>query len=393
MLRVLLAASLPLLLVGGIWLGGHPDHLPGFVRESVVQDRDGQLLDEALEVIADDYYRPVNRRRVVNSAIGAAVDSLEDRFSAYFDPKAYTSFEESTSGAFEGVGMTVDAVKRGLEVVSVFPGSPAQQGGLRVGEVITHVDGTALAGKTVVQSTTLIKGPAGTSVRMTVRDKRGHSRELRLERRRVEVPVVQAELETQGGIKVAHVRLDSFTSGAHGEVGKAVRTLLGRGAKGVILDLRHNGGGLLNEAVLVASIFIPEGTIVTTRGRSRPERVFEAAGRSIDKDVPVVVLVDGASASASEIVTGALQDRKRATVVGTRTFGKGVFQEITRLSNGGALDLTVGEYFTPSGRNLGPRKGAKGGIEPDVHARDDEDTDGRDEALETALRTVVRGAA
>jgi len=171
-----------------------------------------------------------------------------------------------------------------------------------------------------------------------------------------------------------------------------VRKLLDQGAKGVILDLRHNGGGLLNEAVLVSSIFIPEGTIVTTRGRSRPERVFEAAGRSIDSDIPVVVLVDGASASASEIVTGALQDRKRATVVGTRTFGKGVFQEITQLSNGGALDLTVGEYFTPSGRNLTPRQGQKGGIEPDIKATDDEDTK-PDEALEAALRTVVRGAA
>ena len=114
-----------------------------------------------------------------------------------------------------------------------------------------------------------------------------------------------------------------------------------------MLDLRDNGGGLLNEAVLVSSLFIPEGKIVTTRGRSRPERVFEATGSSIDTKIPVAVLVNGESASASEIVTGALQDRDRATVVGTRTFGKGVFQEIKQLSNGGALDITVGEYFTP----------------------------------------------
>ena len=142
-----------------------------------------------------------------------------------------------------------------------------------------------------------------------------------------------------------------------------------------------------------SSIFIPEGKIVTTRGRSRPERVFEATGSSIPTRTPVTVLVNDQSASASEIVTGALQDRDRATVVGTRTFGKGVFQEIKPLSNGGALDITVGEYFTPSGRNLGaggPKKGA--GIKPDVPARDNEKTK-RDEALDVAVKTAARGHA
>jgi carboxyl-terminal processing protease len=197
-------------------------------------------------------------------------------------------------------------------------------------------------------------------------------------------------VKTPGGEKVAYVKLTSFTSGAHGEVDQAVRGLVKKGAEAVVLDLRDNGGGLLNEAVLVSSIFIPEGKIVTTRGRSRPERVFEATGSSISTKIPVAVLVNGESASASEIVTGALQDRHRAKVVGTRTFGKGVFQEIKQLSNGGALDITVGEYFTPSGRNLGgggPKKGA--GITPDVKARDDRATK-RDEALGVALKTLAR---
>ena len=171
-------------------------------------------------------------------------------------------------------------------------------------------------------------------------------REVKLKRARVDVPVVESRMMRSGDEKVAYVKLASFTSGAHGAVGKAVRGLVGKGAKSVVLDLRDNGGGLLNEAVLVSSIFIPEGTIVTTRGRSRPERVFEATGGAISGKIPVAVLVNDQSASASEIVTGALQDRDRATVVGTRTFGKGVFQEIKQLSNGGALDITVGEYFT-----------------------------------------------
>ena len=175
---------------------------------------------------------------------------------------------------------------------------------------------------------------------------------------------------------------------------QAVDRLLDRGAEGVVLDLRDNGGGLLNEAVLVSSIFVDDGTIVSTRGRSRPRRVFEATGNAIDSDVPVVVLVDGESASASEIVAGALQDRERAKVVGTRTFGKGVFQEVRRLSNGGALDITVGEYYTPDGRNLGGGGVEKGaGIQPEIKARDDAKTEARDEALEVAVEAVAREAA
>ena len=183
-------------------------------------------------------------------------------------------------------------------------------------------------------------------------------------------------MRESGGEKIAHVRLSGFTSGAHGEVRKAVDELLGKGAQGVVLDLRDNGGGLLNEAVLISSIFIPDGHDRVDEGpragRSACSR--RPATRSTPK-IPVVVLVNGESASASEIVTGALQDRDRAEVVGTRTFGKGVFQEVRQLSNGGALDITVGEYFTPDGRNLGGggvKQGA--GIEPDVEAEDDAKT-------------------
>ena len=211
------------------------------------------------------------------------------------------------------------------------------------------------------------------------------SRLLAPARPRVDVPVVESEMERSGDAQVAHVRLASFTSGAHGEVRDAVDRLLERGADGIVLDLRDNGGGLLDEAVLVSSIFVGDGTIVSTKGRSRPSRVYEATGNPIDSDVPVVVLVNGDSASASEIVAGALQDRERAKVIGTRTFGKGVFQEVRQLSNGGALDLTVGEYFTPKGRNLGGK-----GVEPTVKAQDDADTQDRDEALDVALATVAR---
>ena len=393
-LTPLLVLALPLLLVFGIWLGGHPDNLPGVARDALVGDSQGRLYDEALDTIADNYYRKVDRDKLLDEGLTAGVKSLDDRFSAYFDPKAYKEFEEATQGAFEGVGMNVAEVKRGLRVLTVFDDSPAKQGGIRPGDVITGVDTRSLAGKTSQQATTLIKGRAGTPVTLTVVTGKQPPRDVKLERARVDVPVVDAEMKQSGGTEVAHVQLSGFTSGAHGEVRDAIDRLLKKGAEGVVLDLRNNGGGLLNEAVLTSSIFIPEGTIVSTKGRARARRVFEATGNPIDAKIPVVVLVNKESASASEIVTGALQDRERAEIVGTRTFGKGVFQEVRRLSNGGALDITVGEYFTPKGRNLGGggvKQGA--GILPDVKAEDDAKTANRDEALEVAVKTVAREAA
>jgi carboxyl-terminal processing protease len=392
-LTPLLAVLVPVCLVLGIWIGGHPENLPGFARDALVGDSDGRAYEEAIDTIADNYYRGVDREQLLDESLKGAVKSLDDRFSAYFDPEAYGEFEEQTSGEFEGVGLSVGEARRGLRVLTVFDGSPAKRAGIRSGDVITGVDGDSLAGASVEEATTRIKGPAGTPVELTVVTGKKPPRELRLKRARVDVPVVEASMERSGADKIAHVRLSSFSSGAHGEVRQAVDRLLERGADGVVLDLRDNGGGLLNEAVLVSSIFVDDGTIVSTKGRKRPERTFEATGNAIDSDIPVVVLVDGESASASEIVAGALQDRERAQVVGTRTFGKGVFQEVRRLSNGGALDITVGEYFTPDGRNLGGggvKKGA--GIEPEIEASDDTRTEGRDEALEVAVRAAAREA-
>ena len=387
-LTPLLVILLPVLLVTGIWLGGHPDNLPDPVRDTLVADTEGRVYEEAIDTLERDYYRKVDRKKLLDQSLEQAVGSLDDRFSHYFAPRDFTDFQAATEGRFEGVGMTVEEIDRGLRVLTVYERSPADRGGLKPGDVITHVDGRSIAGQSSEESTTRIKGPAGTSVRLTVRSK-GDVRELTLRRAEVEIPVVKAEMRREGGRKVAHVRLAGFTSGAHGEVGDEVRKLLKQGAEGVVLDLRDNGGGLLNEAVMVSSIFIPDGKIVSTRGRSRPEQVYEATGGAIDTDVPVVVLVNDRSASASEIVTGALQDRDRATVVGTRTFGKGVFQEIEPLANGGALDITVGEYFLPSGRNLGGGGVSRGaGVSPDVQAEDDPETP-KDEALLAALREAA----
>ena len=380
---------IPVLLLAGIWLGGHPSVLPGVVRDRLVDDGDAQVYEEAVDIIQRDYYRGVSRDQLLDKSLGAAVKSLDDQFSNYFSPKDYADFQEVTQGQFSGVGMTVEETDQGLRVMTVYDGSPAAKGGLKPGDVVVAVNGHSIAGDSSEASTARIKGPAGTKVGLTVRTGK-RERDVQLKRAQVDIPVVESSMEREGARKVGHVHLAGFTSGAHGEVSQAVRKLLRQGADGIVLDLRDNGGGLLNEAVLVSSIFIPEGKIVSTKGRSRPERVYEATGGAIPGSVPVAVLVNRQSASASEIVTGALQDRKRATVVGTRTFGKGVFQEIEQLSNGGALDITVGEYFLPSGRNIGGGGVAKGdGISPDVKAVDDPKTK-PDEALDEAVGVVLR---
>jgi len=191
-------------------------------------------------------------------------------------------------------------------------------------------------------------------------------------------------VRNDAGCKVGVVKLATFSSGAHSEVYAALRRLEKRGAKAYVLDLRDNGGGLVSEAQLVASAFLKDGPIVTTKGRAVKQQTLNATGDPVIPKAPLAVLVDGGTASASEIVTGALQDRGRAKVVGTETFGKGVFQEVLELSNGGALDITAGQYFTPKGRNLGGKGVSKGkGIQPDVKAQDNTKTR-KDEALDRA---------
>lgn len=386
LLPFLAVVLLPLALVLGIYLGGHPSTLPSFLRDGLVDDSEARVFDEAIDVIARDFYRDVDRDELLDRSLRAAVRSLDDPFSHYFDPREFAHFEEVTSGEFQGVGLTVQEHDRGLRVVRAFEGGPAADAGIRRGDLIVAVDGEPIGGKPADAATALIKGRTGTRVRVTfVSD--GERRTKSLVRESVEIPVVDSRMIRRDGEQIAYVGLETFTSGAHGHVRRAVDELLDRGAEAVVLDLRDNGGGLLDEAVRVSSIFLPEGPIVSTDGRAVSRRTYEASGRSIDRDIPVVVLVNGNSASASEIVTGALQDRERATVVGTRTFGKGVFQQVEQLSNGGALDITVGEYFTPDGRNLGPRGERRGGIVPDVRAEDDPETVA-DEALRAALRAL-----
>src|SRR3954453_7126996 len=204
-MRRILAVLIPVALVLGIWLGGHPDFLPGFARNALVADSDGQQYEQAIDTIERDYYRKVDRKDLLNKSVGAAVESLQDQFSHYFSPKDYTQFQLDTEGQFEGVGMTVTEVKQGLRVQEVYDNSPAKAGGLKPGDLIVSVNGRSLAGKSSDDATALIKGPAGTPVALGVRDG-AKNKTLRLKREKVDVPIVQSEMKRSGARKIAWVR-------------------------------------------------------------------------------------------------------------------------------------------------------------------------------------------
>ena len=379
---IVIACSL-VALAGGIYLGGHPSTLPGPIRDSFVED-DGALRSELVDTIQDNFYKPVDHSKLEDASLKGIVQSLDDPYSHYLTPKEARAFQESVSGEFEGVGMSVEKDSRGLRVLNVFDGSPAASAGIRKQDLIVSVNGRSIAGLSSDLATGRIKGPAGTKVQLEVFTPGSEdTRTVKVERERIHVPVATGRVVERDGRKIGVVKLTAFSSGAHAVLRRQVDKVLDQGAQALVLDLRGNGGGLLTEGVLVSSIFIEDGRIVSVRGRHRAERVENAQGDAIDPKIPVVVLVDGGSASASEIVTGALRDRHRATVVGVNTFGKGLVQEVEPLSNGGYLDLTVANYYLPGGKTITTK-----GIKPQVKAVDKPRTT-RDEALPVALDVLV----
>jgi carboxyl-terminal processing protease len=388
---VAFAVALVAFLCAGIWLGGHPSKLPAFLRDGLVGTQAG-LTAEASELIEDNYYRSVGETELGNASLQGMVRELrkrhDDRFSEYFSPENLESFNQQIEGRFSGIGLSVVPVKRGLRAARVFPHSPAAQAGMQPGDTVVSVDGDSIAGESSTAATARIKGPEGTEVSVGVLDaKSGKVRVLKMTRAEVALPNVSSRVVEVDGRKLGYIRLLSFSEGASALLAGAVRKVEREGAEGAVLDLRGNPGGLLDEAVLSASVFLPEDqVVVSTDSRTQGHTVHKTVGGNLPK-LPIVVLIDRGTASAAEILAAALADDAGAPVVGTRSFGKGVFQEEESLANGGALKLTVGEYFTPNGVNLARSHG----IHPDVEVSDDPET-ALDEGKQRAL-DVLAGQA
>lgn len=379
------------ILVAGIWLGGHPHNLPDPVRDRLVEDSGAQRFNEALGVVESTFYRKVPQSTLVSNAISGMVKDLDDPYSKYFPPKEYEEFQENQAQQFSGIGVGVGPNDLGLQVLRTYPDSPAREAGLKTGDVIVSADGKPLKGLKLEQAVALVKGPEGSKVVLGIR-RDGKTRKVTVARREVIVPSVGSRIRTYNGRRYQQIAIGGFTqSDVTEQVIKEIENGKKKGAKGVVLDLRSNPGGLVSQAQGVTSQFLPKGkVVVSTRGRSVPSVTLKTIGGAVAPDTPLVVLVDKNSASASEIVAGALQDHKRAKLVGIRTYGKGVFQQLIELGDGGALDLTAGQYYTPNGRNLGAGGSKKGeGLAPDVKVPGDSNTAAwRERSLETALKTL-----
>lgn len=343
-------------------------------------------LEEVREQLAGNYYRPLGSDVLGQTSIGALLEALGDPNTEYLTAAEYASLKNRTSRSYSGVGLTVEPSRAGLLVTSALRG-PARKAGVRPGDIIVRIEGQPAGKLTFDQSLNLIKGEKGTVVHLTVR--RAHKGRIHFTvvRSAVAVPSLTARLVRFGGRKMGYLRLLSFPDSSASRLHDATEKLVGRGAKGIVLDLRDNPGGLLTEAVRTVSIFLDKGVVCTVAGLHEEETVYEVTGGADYPRLPVIVLVNGGSASAAEIVAAALAENDRAVVVGKRTYGKASVQSIRPLSRGRALKLTTATYLTPSGTDLAGR-----GIRPAVKIDDDPLTQ-LDEMVRAAERALLKQLA
>jgi carboxyl-terminal processing protease len=315
------------------------------------------VLDEAEQRIASQAAHPVPLSRLQQAAVEGMLNALDDRWSAYYAPADFARFEQVLSGSYSGVGIWVRRGGDGrLHVVSVQPHSPARRAGLRSGDVLLAVGDQPVGERSVADVVSALRGEVGTTVTLRL-ERDGRIVSLRMKRAAVTDDDVHASMISRG---VEQLRIAAFTRGVGRWVSNRVAAAQRQHLAGIVLDLRGDPGGLLEEAVQTASAFLDGGPVVSYEQRGSTPRILDASGHG-DTTTPLVVLVDGGTASAAEIVAAALQDRGRAVLLGSRTFGKGSVQAPSQLSDGSALELTVGRYLTPTGRSL---DGV--GVDPDV---------------------------
>ena len=312
---------------------------------------------ELYDALTSDAVDAPDEEELIDGAIDGMLDELDDPYADYFSAEDFEDFNASLEGTFSGVGLMLTDTPDGPVIVSVLEDTPAQRAGIEEGERIVEVDGEDVSDEPLEQIVAKVKGEPGTTVSLGLEGGDAGPRTIEVTRAEFDVPLTMTEM-LDGD--VGYVDLLQFVNGSGETVRREVRSLLDDGASGIVLDLRGNPGGLLNEAVDVASVFIEDGEIVTVEQRGGQRETLTAVEDALE-EVPLVVLVDGRSASASEIVAGAIQDRDRGTIVGETTFGKGSVQTIEQFSDGSGAKFTTARYFTPSGDSI---EGT--GVEPDV---------------------------
>ncbi len=319
------------------------------------------LFGDVLERVRTDYVEKPEDAKLIESAINGMLAAL-DPHSAYLNPKHFRDMQVQTRGEFGGLGIEVTLENDVVKVVAPIDDTPAAKAGLLSGDYITHLDGEQIRGLTLQQAVEKMRGPVNTAIKLTVvRKGEDEPLEIKVVRDVIRINPVKARVEDD----VAYVRLTTFNEQTYAELKKAVAKVkkdIGPKLKGYVIDLRNNPGGLLDQAISVSDAFLEQGAIVLTRGRNLQEsQRSNARAGDITDGKKIAVLINGGSASASEIVAGAIQDQKRGTVIGTRSFGKGSVQTIIPLDGNGAIRLTTARYYTPSGRSIQAK-----GIEPNI---------------------------
>jgi carboxyl-terminal processing protease len=335
-----------------------------------------RIFTDALRIVKENYVEQVSMKDIIYGALNGMTKSL-DPFSSFFTPKQYESFRQETEGEFGGVGIEIGMEKGRPVVISPIEGTPAFRAGIKAGDVILEVNGEDTSNMSLIDVVQRIRGKVGTKVQLTIYRK-GMEKPMKIELERALIKIESVRWTTLGD--VGYIKLSQFNENVSVQVERALKELTSQKVKGVILDLRNDPGGLLSEAVNVADLFLPEGKLVVyTRSRNgETQKYFARRKPAVPDELPVIVLINRGSASASEIVAGALQDYKRAIILGEKSFGKASVQNIIPLEDGSALKLTVAHYYTPLGRLIHNK-----GIVPDVQVAMDEK---QEEALQEAIR-------
>jgi carboxyl-terminal processing protease len=349
------------------------------------------LMNDVLQRLRSQWYGTMpSNDQLTDGALRGMVSSLGDPFTAYVEPKYAQILSQDMSGKFEGIGATLKQITGGaIQIVSTFENSPARKGGVKAGDIIDAVNGTKVTGLSTTEVVAMVRGTRGTTVTLSLlRADSPKPFNIVLTRETINIPLVTSKMVGDG--QIGYVSLYDFSQEASGQLNTQIRNLLAQHPKAIILDLRDNPGGLLNQAIDVGSIFLKPGVFVVERDNKGNERRDNTTAGGIATDIPMVVLVNGGSASAAEIVAGALQDYGRAKLIGETTFGKGSVQLPEMLPNGGQLRITIQHWYTPKGRGIHGT-----GITPDytVARTQDDILAGRDPQLDAAVNYLLTGKA
>ena len=320
------------------------------------------LFSEVLETIKQEYVSEIDQAEVMDSAINGILQSL-DPYSAYMSPKSFDGMQTDTKGEFGGLGIEIGMESGVVKVISPIDDTPAANAGIKSGDYIVRINGQQVQGKTLTDAVELMRGPVGSEIKLTVRRRNEKKAlEFKIKRAVIEVKSVDAKIIGEKN-KIGYLRLKSFNENSDEQLFKKINNFEKKNKlTGYILDLRNNPGGLLTQAISITDYFLDDGEIVSTKGRkiSETRRFFSKRGDGINGK-PLIVITNNGSASAAEIVSGALKDHKRAIILGERTYGKGSVQSIIPLKNGGGLRLTISKYYLPSGKSI-----SEVGVLPDI---------------------------